>query len=96
MKEYMRVPTSGEVCACLRIRHKDLLVVFATFSDPEGTFNGGPGEIGRMDTTYGFKGCEWPLIEYRTTWKINPDKPYKRDDESHEYWLCVPIGGNDD
>jgi hypothetical protein len=45
-----------------------------------------------MDTAYGFKGCDWPLIEYRTTWEIDHEKPYKRANEKHEYWLCIPIG----
>jgi hypothetical protein len=55
-------------------------------------FHGGAGERGRMDTSYGFKGCDWPLIEYRTTWEIDHETPYKRINEQHEYWLCIPIG----
>jgi hypothetical protein len=91
MSEYNKIPTSAEVCAVIRARHNDGMTVFSTFSDPDGTFNGGSGERGRMDTAYGFKGCDWPLIEYRTTWEIDHSTPYKRVNEKCEYWLCIPL-----
>jgi len=93
MRNYKRIPTSAEVCAVIRVRHSKELTVFSTFSDPDGTFNGGPGEFGRMETSYGFNGfnCDYPLIEYRTTWEIDHDQPSKRVNEKHEYWLCVAL-----
>jgi hypothetical protein len=93
MSGYKKIPTSAEVCAVIRARHNADMTVFATFSDPDGTFNGGPGERGRMDTAYGLKGCDWPLIEYRTTWDIDqdPERSYKRHNEKHEYWICIPL-----
>lgn len=91
MNDYQRIPTSAEVCAVLRARHHADMGVHSSFSNPDGTFNGGPGERGVMETAYALKGCDWPLIEYRTTWAIDPDAPHKRINEQHECWLCLPI-----
>lgn len=91
MADYITIPTSAEVCAVLRARHGAEMGVFSSFSDPDGRFNGGSGEFGRMETAYAIKGCHVPLIEYRTTWEIDPEATYKRINEKHEYWLCVAI-----
>lgn len=88
MKDYKRIPTSAEVVAVIRARHPNLLP-FGSFSDPDGRFNGGPGLLGRMETSYGFPECDSPIIEVRTTWDIDPDADHKRTNEWHEYWLCV-------
>lgn len=90
MSEYRRVSTSAEVWAVIRARHPDLCV-FESFSDPNGAFNGGSGLTGRMETALGFRGEDYPLIAAKTTWGINPDEPYKRMNERHEYWLCLPV-----
>lgn len=89
---YVQITTSAEVWAVIKARHGNELSVFESFSDSTGTFNGGPGEIGRMMTAYGFKGAKEPIIKAETTWRINPEKSYERIDETHQYWLCVGNG----
>lgn len=90
MPDYKRIKTSAEVWAVIKARHPELRV-FSSFSDPEGSFMGGSGTVGRMETAYGFSNGDYPLMEARTTWGINHDEPHKRMNEEHEYWLCVPI-----
>jgi len=89
MSNWHHINTSAEVWAVLHARHRKELTVFATFSDPDGEYTG--RSQGCMETTYGFKGCEYPLMEARTTWTIDPEQPHKRIDEQHQYWLCLPI-----
>ena len=86
MSDYTRVSTSAEVWAVIHARHKDL-IVFSSFSDPDGTFNGGSGETGRMETSYGFKGSDCPLMEYRQTWS---NVAGSKKDVSFQYYLCLP------
>ena len=40
---YVQITTSAEVWAVIKARHGNDLSVFESFSDPDGTFNGGPG-----------------------------------------------------
>jgi hypothetical protein len=82
------IPTSAEVIACIRIKHKDDLTVFSSFSDPDGTWQGGAGETGRMITEYCFKFQSIPLFKMETTWEIG-DTSWDRKNEKTEYWLCV-------
>lgn len=89
MTDYSRLITSAEVYAVIMVRHGDQMRAFATFSDPEGTFNGGSGERGRMDTTWGIEGCDYPILEINTTWDIDPEKPHKRVDQVSSYFLCM-------
>lgn len=90
MTNYVRITTSPEVYHVIFARHSEQLGVFKSFSDPDGTFNGGPGERGRMETAWGFKGCEWPLLYAQTTWDINHEQPHKRINQENHYWLCLP------
>lgn len=89
---YVQISTSAEVWAVIKARHGKDLKVFESFSDPGGTFNGGPGERGRMMTAYGFDGAPEPIIKAQTTWRIDPEKPHQRIDEEHYYWLCIGDG----
>lgn len=89
MSDYARIPTSAEVWAVIHARHKDDLGVYATFSAPDGDPNGNP-DVGRMETAYGLRGSDYPLMEARTTWEIDRSQPHRRLNEKHEYWLCVP------
>lgn len=85
--EYKKVPTSAEVWAVIRAKHQDM-VVFGSYSAPCGDY--GDSTKGRMETSYGFDGSDFPVIEARTTWDIDPESLYKRKNEKHEYWLCIP------
>lgn len=89
--DYPAFVSSPEVWAVIRARHNIDLAVFSSFSDSTGTFNGGPGTDGRMETTYGLDGADIPLIGARTTWTIDPAKPFERVDEKHEYFLFIAI-----
>ena len=82
------IPTSAEVIACIRIKHKDDLTVFSSFSDPDGTWQGGAGETGRMMTEYCFKFQSIPLFKMETTWEIGSPS-WDRKNEKTDYWLCV-------
>lgn len=88
MADWIRIPTSAEVAAVIRARHGKELIVFSSFSDPDGRLNGNPGEQGRMDTMWGFSGADAPILEARTTWDIDPEQEYKRVNEKHDYFLC--------
>jgi len=90
MSDFVRVTTSAEVWAVIRARHGKDMVPFSSFSDPDGTFNGGPGEVGRMETTYGFAGSDFEFIGARTTWDIDPSRLHVRVNEEHRYWLSLP------
>lgn len=90
MADYKTVPTSPEVWAVIQARHGKELKVSSSFSDPSGTFNGGCGKQGRMETSYSFSDSDYPLMEARTTWDIDRAEPHKRINEKHEYWLCLP------
>lgn len=97
MAEYKRIPTSAEVWAVIMAKHRADLHVFSSFSNPDGTFCGGSGQQGRMDTAYGFKGSDYPLMEASTTWDIiRTQGGEKRENEQHQYWLCLPQKDDDD
>jgi hypothetical protein len=78
MKDYKTVETSQEVWAVIHARHS--LVPFATASSE-----------GDMFTSYGFPGADFPIMEARTTWEVDPERPSHRINEQNRYWLCVPI-----
>lgn len=77
--EYRKFTTTYEVWAAIRTAHPEL-VVFGGFCDMEG---------GRVQTSYGFKGGEHPIIEAYSTWDADQENPYERKNEVHNYWLCV-------
>ena len=90
MSEYKRIETTPEVWAVIRARHASVMVVFSTYSDPQGEHNGNTS--GRMETAWGFPGASVPTLYAKTTWDIDPEFSYKRGNEKHEYWLCVATG----
>jgi hypothetical protein len=85
MADFVKVPTSREVWQAIHAAHD--LKVYSSFSDPTGTFMGGPGEVGRMETGYSLPATDLPILWACTTWPIGPDGT--RGGEAHEYWLCV-------
>lgn len=85
-----KIPTSAEVWAVIKARHGNELVVFATYSAPDGDHYGNPQQ-GVMKTEYGLPGADYPLMGACTTWDIVPaGNVYdRRQNERTEYWLCV-------
>lgn len=88
MSNYRSVKTSAEVVAVIRAAHPTM-IPFGSFSDPEGRFEGGPGEEGRMETEYGFRGQDFATFRIKTTWKIAADGAEIAGTKKNEYWLCV-------
>ena len=86
------VLTSPEVWAVIFARHGKDLKVFSSYSNPTGDCHLGGG-IPTMETSYGFDGSDFALVRAKTTWKTTwgkGDPEYKRVNEKHEYWLCLP------
>ncbi len=90
MCDHKKIPTTPEVWAVIHARHHQELTVFGSYSAPDGDYLGNSLE-GRMMTDYGFDGADCPLIGIDTRWDIDREKPHRRLNERHEYWLCVPI-----
>lgn len=91
MTDYTRLITSAEVYAVIMAKHRDQMASFATFSDPDGTFNGADGTRGRMDTVWGIAGCDYPILEINTRWDIDPAQPHKRINQTHSYFLLMAV-----
>jgi hypothetical protein len=91
MTNYITTPTSAEVWAVIRARHPELRP-FGTYSAPCGDQFGDPSK-GVMFTSLGFEKADYPIMEAKTTWDIDSEKPYARLNEKTEYWLCLPIEG---
>ena len=89
MSSYKKIPTSAEVWAVIHARHRGELKVFSSYSAPDGDQFGDPSK-GKMFTSYGFEHGDYPVIEAQTTWDIDPEAPSKRNNQQHEYWLCLP------
>jgi hypothetical protein len=89
MSNYSRLITSAEVYAVIMARHRDQMSAFGSFSDPDGTFNGGSGAVGRMDTIWGIAGCDYPILEIKTRWDIDLEQPHKRINQAHSYFLLM-------
>jgi hypothetical protein len=79
VKDYRTEETSREVWAVIRARHPELV--------PHGTAS----FEGDMFTSYGFPDADFPVMEARTTWEPDPDRPSYRINEQSCFWLCIPI-----
>ena len=88
MSDYSSVKTTAEVAAVMRASHPEMMY-FGSFSDPDGTYQGGPGTKGTMETTFGFAMQDFPTLRIRTTWAIDKDQREVDGSRKHEYWLCV-------
>jgi len=93
MCRYKVISTSAEVWSAIKARHHSELVVFGSYSAPDGDPYGRDDQ-GRMMTEYGFKDADYPLMRAETTWNINREDPAKRENEKHQYWLFMLL--NDD
>lgn len=89
MSDFVSIPTTHEVWAVIHASHKGRIHVFSSFSDPDGTFHGGDGTHGRMETAYSLGGTDLPIMRARSEWDIGPDGT--KANEQHHYWLCVGI-----
>lgn len=87
-RDYRTVQTTPEVWQAIREAHPEM-VVYGSFSAPDGNYFGNPRE-GRMFTSYGFAKGNFPVIEAETTWDIDRGNPCRRANERHKYWLCLP------
>jgi len=85
--DHKRVETSAEVWAVIHARHPDLKV-FSSYSAPDGD-QFGNHDIAVMQTSYGFETADYPIMEAKTTWRVNREKPHERINEKHEYWLYI-------
>jgi hypothetical protein len=85
---YKQIKTTYEVWKSIKQAHP-CLVVFSSYSAPER---------GIMETSYCFKGADYPIIEARTTWDAVPlwDVMEETKNEQHEYWLCVGVSPTDE
>lgn len=90
-----RIPTSAEVWAVIRAKHNSDLVVFSSYSAPDGDQFGDPG-IAVMMTEYGLNDADYPLIGAKTTWDAHHEVYSKERNENTEYWLCVPEHEDDE
>jgi hypothetical protein len=84
--DYHAIPTSAEVASVIQARHSRELIVYSSYSAPES---------GVMETTYGFKDEDFPVIGYRTTWDGLTER-YERINEQHKYWLLAKLRGAED
>lgn len=80
--------TSAEVWAVLFARHRDELEPTSSFSDPTGTFAGGAGDRGCMETCYRLRGADFPILGARTTWDIG-EKEYEQLNRHTDYFLII-------
>jgi hypothetical protein len=81
------IPTSEEVFAVIYARHKDM-AVFSSFSDPTGTYMGGSGELGRMETVWGLRGAGQPLVCVRTQYTLD-DQGSQLGPRQSDYFIVV-------
>ena len=79
VKQQNKIPTQLAVWLALTAAHQEVMIPFKTFSDPSG---------GRMETTYGIRGADFPLIHVRTTWD-SFDGEGLPENEKYEYWLMI-------
>jgi len=93
LSDYYKIPTTREVWAVIHASHPNM-EVFSIYSAPEGNSHGDLDQ-GVMETAYALKGCDFPIIEARSTWERNRVVKYERKNEKTEYWLCVAKKEND-
>ncbi len=82
------IETSAEVWSVIMARHRSELTVFSSYSNPDGSCPLGGGTP-TMETSYGFKNSDAPIMRAKTTWDGPSDGSYKRENEKSQYWLCV-------
>jgi hypothetical protein len=76
---YRLIPTTPEVWRTIMATHD--LWPFGAYTDSDG---------GVVQTSYAFPGADYPLVEAHTTWDADTEQPFRRANEKHRYYLCVP------
>lgn len=82
MSDYRLVETTKEVGDAIRKAHPELKV-FSCFTETVGNCI--------AMTTWGFEGCDFPILEVETTWCSRLSEPHIRYDERTRFWLCIGI-----
>jgi len=86
--DYIKIVTNKDVWQSIKNVHHKQLKVFSSYSATEGDRFCDP-DLAVMETSYGLKDSDYPLMCSRTTWSVNRENLYKRDNETNEYWLYV-------
>ena len=89
-----RIPIKGSTYSAILDNLLPELSVYSSISDPDGRAFGGGGYEGRMETTWGFKNFNAPILEAKTTWDIEPIEicdvfTTRRANEKSLYWLHI-------
>lgn len=95
MQDYKKTITSLDVWKAIRASHAGELRVFSSYSAPCGDQYGDPSK-GKMFTSYGFDGHDFPVMEAETVWDISAEQPDARNNETTKYWLCSGIKETDE
>ena len=74
--------TTEQVCVEIRKTHKDELIVFGSFTDPEGLGYEWSNGLPEISTEWGFKDAENPLYKVIMKKETMHDKDWK-----YEYFL---------
>lgn len=80
------IATTYTIWLAIKLDHEKDLVIFATRTSMSE---------GIIETQYGLRGADFPLMQARTTWDPDEDDPSNRINEQHCYWLCVPAKEDD-
>jgi len=66
--------------------------VFSSYTAADGDYLGNPSQ-GRIETAYGFKNTDFPILYARTTYDIYHDENGKlqHGEKKYEYFLCVGV-----
>jgi len=81
------IRTTVEVWRAVLQAHPEIKA-FATYSAPCGDRFGDPFQS-KMQTAYGFDGCEFPTMGATTTWDFDYEHPDKRTNEETSFFLYV-------
>lgn len=89
---YRAVETSPEVYFVIQARHADQMGVFSSFSAPDGNHELGVYN-GRMETTWGIRGTDYPIIGAKKEWDLEWNQNKKCNERKNEktiYYLFCP------
>ncbi len=85
----MLIPTSSDVYYAIREAHHKDLIIFSSYSAPEGDQYVDPTK-GVLSTAWAFKDSDRPIIKTTVEWDIDEDNPDSRKNVKSSYWLSRP------